>query len=209
MEKGINFDGTRKPSRLSHIICEGYDNSSGQQAISIKCKTHVTPKMEPRFLLDMEAKGSVPLWGITKTNSLLVIAESEAERNEIKLLIAHWRLRGKMLIPSRYNTSPEILMIYNSYPIYLAGLKTFNDYLSLTDSMYGFKDIRIFNMKTCLTERPELCRKIGKSGFERQINMKIWRRVWDIKSDTQIGNMNIVSESTQPNLLLSIIITSR
>ena len=169
MEKNINFDGTNKPSRLSHISCEGYDNSSRQSAVIVNCKTYVTPKTEPRFLLDMEAKGSIPLWGVTRTNSLLVMAESEAKRNEIKMLITDWRLGGKMLIPARYNTSPIIMMIFNSYPIYLAGLKIFNEYLSLADPMYSFKDTRIFNLKTCLTERPEMCRKTGRSVFERQI----------------------------------------
>ena len=96
MESRINFDGNSKPSRLSQIICAGLDNSSGQQAISVKCKTYVTQNVEPRFLMNMETKGSVPLWEITRTNSSLLMAKSEAKRNEIKQLISLWRLGGKM-----------------------------------------------------------------------------------------------------------------
>ena len=169
MEGAINFDGVTKPSRLSNITCEGFDNSSGQAAKTVKTKTYVTPNMEPRFHLDMEAKGSIPLWGITRTNSLLLMAESEAKRNSIKDLIAYWRLGGKMLIPARYNNSCEILCVFNTFPMYLVGMKIFNDYLSLADPMYGFKNIKIFNMKSCVTERPELCKKTGHSVFERQI----------------------------------------
>ena len=165
----INFNGDSKPSRLSYIACSGYDNSSGTAAFEIKTKTYCTPAVNPRFLLDMEARSSIPLWGITRTNSLVLMCESEMKRNEVKQLISQWKLSGKMHIPPRYNLTAECLMIFNSFPMYLAGLKIFNEYLSVLDPLFGFKNLKILNMKTCLTERQEFDKKTGHTVLERQI----------------------------------------
>ena len=165
----LNFNVAQKPSRMSSVTCKGFDNSTGLNPVDIKTKMYVTPVLTPRFLLENETRASISLWAPSRTNSILLIAENEIKRNSIKDLINIWKLSGKMLIPPRYSKSTEILCIFNSFPSYMVGVKIFSEFISICDPIFNFKNLKIFNIKTCLAERPTTCKKTGVTIFERQI----------------------------------------
>jgi hypothetical protein len=165
----INFNGGARTSRLSKIEAFGFDNSSGTATTEMKTRSYVMPKMTPRIDLEMEARSCINLWGASRTNSIRICAETENKRTEIKELIKKWRLADKLSIPPKYTNQPELVLIFNSFPMFCAGIKIFSDYMSHFDPLFEHKGLRILNMKTLLTEKAEICRKTGATYYERQI----------------------------------------
>ena len=165
----INFTVKGRASRLSAITCDAHDVADNTEPEKIKTRTYIFPKMTPPLKLDMEAGSSLPLWGPTKTNSLRLLVENEQRRNEVKDLIRLWGLEGKMNIPIKYQKTAEIKAVFNSFPMYMVGLKVFHDFISQWDPLFEFKTLGIFNCKCILTERTDICRKTGSQKKERQI----------------------------------------
>ena len=147
----INFTVKGRASRLSAITCDAHDVADNTEPEKIKTRTYIFPKMTPPLKLDMEAGSSLPLWGPTKTNSLRLLVENEQRRNEVKDLIRLWGLEGKMNIPIKYQKTAEIKAVFNSFPMYMVGLKVFHDFISQWDPLFEFKTLGIFNCKCILT----------------------------------------------------------
>ena len=121
----INFTVKSRASRLSAITCNAHEVADNTEPEKIKIRTYLFPKMTPPLKLDMKAGSSLPLWRPIKTNSLRLLVENEQRRNEVKDLIRLWGLEGKMNIPIKYQKTAEIMPVFNSFPMYMVGLKIF------------------------------------------------------------------------------------
>ena len=99
--RDLNFAAKPPSSRLSAVNCSGFDVADSTKPVETKVRTYIFPKFSPPYKLEMEAESSIPLWGLSKTNSIRLLVETEIKRAELKELICLWRLEGKVNIPAK------------------------------------------------------------------------------------------------------------